>query len=235
MSGAMTQLLDPFRGFDADDMNASLHEFHEYVVELAAERRANPQDDLLSGLALAEQDGDRLSEDELVAVFGLILFAGHETTAGLLGNALLVLEEYPEQRSWIREHPDQWTNAVDELVRFDTSVRSDPRSAATDIVVGDTVIPMGANIVLMLAVANRDPRRFDDPNTLKLDRVDPSPISFGHGIHYCLGANLARMEIRKGLAALLDAFGDYSIDRSKTVWKQSLTLRGPIQLALRPE
>ncbi len=235
MSSAMSKLLDPFRGFDADEMNTALHAFHEYVLVLAAERRANPQDDLLTGLALAEHDGDRLSEDELVAVFGMILFAGHETTAGLLGNALLALERFPDQRAWIRDNPDQWPNAVDELVRFDTSVRSDPRAAARDIPVGETVIPAGANIVMMLAMANRDPRRFDDPNTLKLDRDDPAPISFGHGIHYCLGANLARMEIRKGLAALLDAFGDYTIDADQTQWKQSLTLRGPIHLALRPE
>ena len=235
MSATMTKLLDPFRGFDADVMNKDLDDFHRYVVELAAERRADPRDDLMTGLALAEQDGDRLSEDELVAVFGMILFAGHETTAGLLGNALIALEQFPEQRAWIRDNPDQWPNAVDELVRFDTSVRSDPRAAARDIPIGDTVIPAGANIAVLIAMANRDPRRYDDPNALKLDRSNIQPISFGHGIHYCLGANLARMETRKGLHALLDHFGDYTIDTSQTEWKPSLTLRGPIHITLRPE
>lgn len=235
VSVTMTKLLDPFRAFDAAEMNRDLQEFHAYVVQLAAERRANPKDDLMSGLALAEQDGDRLSEDELVAMFGMILFAGHETTAGLLGNSLVALEQFPDQRAWIRDHPDQWPNAVDELVRFDTSVRSDPRAAARDIVIGDKVIPAGANIAILINMANRDPRRYEDPNTLRLDRADIQPISFGHGIHYCLGANLARMETRKGLAALLDHFGDYTIDRSKTTWKQSLTFRGPVHLALTPE
>ena len=103
------------------------------MVSLAAERRADPQEDLITGLALAEHEGDRLSEDELVATFGLILFAGHETTAGLLGNSLIALERFPDQRSWIRDNPDQWPNAIEELIRFDTSVRSDPRATARDI------------------------------------------------------------------------------------------------------
>jgi len=235
VSATMTKLLDVFRAFDADEMNRDLQKFHEFVLGLAAERRAEPKDDLMTGLALAEQDGDRLSEAELVAVFGMILFAGHETTAGLIGNALLALEQFPEQRAWIRDNPDRWPNAVDELVRFDTSVRSDPRAAARDIHVGGKTIPAGANIAVLISLANRDPRRYDDPNVLKLDRADIQPISFGHGVHYCLGANLARMETRKALAALLAHFGDYTIDRSKTEWKQSLTLRGPIHLELRPE
>jgi len=129
-------------------MNRDLQKFHEFVLGLAAERRADPKDDLMTGLALAEQDGDRLSEDELVAVFGMILFAGHETTAGLIGNALLALEQFPEQRAWIRDDPDRWPNVVDELVRFDTSVRSDPRAAARDIHVGGKTIPAGANIAV---------------------------------------------------------------------------------------
>lgn len=234
MSQTMSKLLDAVRAFDADEMNASLDDFHEYVVSLARERRSDPKDDLLTGLALAEDDGDRLSEDELVAVFGIILFAGHETTAGMLGNALVALERFPEQRTWIRDHPDRWPNAAEELIRFDTPVKSDPRAAARDIVVGGTTIPKGSNITVMLMFANRDPRRFDDPDVVKLDRADPAPISFGHGIHYCLGANLARMELRKGLHRLIDIYGDYTIDATQTEWKQSLTLRGPTHLALSP-
>lgn len=234
MADVITQLLDPFRGFDAPTMNATLDEFHNYVVGLANERRSDPKDDLVTGLALAEDDGDRLTEQELVAVFGLILFAGHETTAGMFGNALLALDKFPEQRTWIRNHRDAWPNAIEELMRFDTSVKSDPRAAATDIEVNGTTIPAGSNIVVMLAMANRDPRRFDDPDTLKLDRPDPSPLSFGHGIHYCLGANLARMELQKGLTRLLDLLGDYSVDHDNVIWKPSITLRGPLSIPLSP-
>ncbi len=228
----ITKLLDPFRGFDPDLMNSTLDDFHDYVVSLANQRRANPADDLITGLALAEDEGDRLSEDELVAIFGLIMIAGHDTTTGLLGTALLALAEFPEQRAWIRDNPDQWPNAVEELIRFDTSVKSDPRSAKHDIRLGEHTIPAGANIVAMLAMANRDQRQFEDPDVLKLDRVDPAPISFGHGIHYCLGANLARMEIRKGLERLLDAYGDYTINPADVEWKQSITLRGPSKLRI---
>lgn len=228
----ITKLLDPFRGFDPEVMNRTLDDFHDYVVALAHERRADPQDDLITGLALAEDEGDRLSEDELVSVFGLIMVAGHDTTTGLLGNGMLALARFPEQRSWIRDNPDQWPNAVEELIRFDTSVKSDPRTAKHDIRLGEHTIPAGANVIAMLAMANRDQRRFDEPDVLRLDRVDPSPISFGHGIHYCIGANLARMEIRKGLQRLLKTFGDYTIDSSDVEWKQSITLRGPSKLRI---
>lgn len=234
MADVITQLLDPFRGFDAGQMNSTLDEFHTYVVGLADDRKSDPKDDLVTGLAMAEEDGDRLTENELVAVFGLILFAGHETTAGMFGNALLALDRFPEQRTWIRNHPEAWPNAIEEILRFDTSVKSDPRAASADIEVGGTTIPAGANIVVMLAMANRDPRRFEDPDVLKLDRDDPAPLSFGHGIHYCLGANLARMELRKGLERLLELFGDYSIDHDAVVWKPSITLRGPLSIPLAP-
>lgn len=234
MAASITRLLDPFRGFDPTAMNAALDEFHDYVLDLASQRRADPRDDLLTGLAMAEDGGDRLSEDELVSVFGLILTAGHDTTTGVLGNALLALARFPEQRQWIREHPDRWPNAVEELIRFDTSVKSDPRAAKHDLHLGGKTIPAGANIVVMLAMANRDPRRFEDPDSLRLDRDDPSPISFGHGIHYCLGANLARMEIRKGLQRLLAEFGDYTIDETGVEWKPSITLRGPAAFSLVP-
>ena len=234
MSSIFTQTLDAFRAFDPDVVNAGMDEFHEYIVELANERRANPKDDLMTGLALAEEDGDRLSEDELVSMVGIILFAGHETTAGVFGNALIALERFPEQRTFIRENPDMWPNAVEELIRFDTAVKSDPRHAKNDIHVGGTTIPAGSNIVVMLAMANRDTRRFIDPDVLKLDREDPAPISFGHGIHYCLGANLAKIELQKGLRRLLDIFGDYTIDPDSVVWKPSITLRGPEAMTLLP-
>ncbi len=148
----------------------------------------------------------------------------HTRLRGLVNRAFT-----PRQIARLDERMD---TIIDELLRFDTPVRSDPRAAAADIDLGGTVIPNGGNIAVMLMYANRDPRRFSDPDVLKLNREDPAPISFGHGIHYCLGANLARMELRKGLHKLIDAFGDYTIDATQTEWKASLTLRGPLHLAL---
>ena len=134
------------------------------------------------------------------------------------------------QRTLVRENPDLWPNAVEELVRYDTSIRSDPRVALEDLTIGDVTIPQGSNILLMMNAANRDPRRYDRPNALLLDRDDPSPVSFGHGIHHCLGAALARMELRVGLRAFLDVFGDYEIDPASVEWKRSTSVRGPIRL-----
>lgn len=226
----VTGLLDPFRGFDVEVMERTISDFHDYIVELANERRADPQDDLITGLAQVEDGSDRLSEHELVAVVGFLLFAGHETTAGMFGNSIRALAEYPEQRAMVRDNPDLWPNAVEELLRFDTSVRSDPRVAARDMELGGKKIKAGQNFVVLVGAANRDPRRFDDPHVLRLDRDDPAPISFGHGIHYCLGATLARAELRMGLARLLDVLGDYTIDPAAIEWKQSITLRAPLKL-----
>lgn len=233
VSTVVTQGLDPFRGFDADEMDQTLDEFHDYVVGLAHDRTKEPRDDLITALAQVEEDGDKLNENELVAIVGIILIAGHETTGAMFGNAICALALFPEQRDLVRANPSLWPNAIDELLRFDTALKSDPRVAERDLVVGDTTIPAGQNIVVMLGVANRDPRRFDDPDTLRLDRPDPAPLSFGHGIHYCLGATLARTELRLGLPRLLDALGDYTVNSAAVDWKQSITIRSPTRLPVR--
>ena len=123
---------------------------------------------------------------------------------------------------------------MEELVRYDTSVRRDPRHTLSDLVVGDVTIPAGSNVLLMLDAASRDPRRYDDPDALRPDRVDPRPISFGHGIHHCLGAALARLELQVGLKARLAGAGDYTVDPDQITWKRSVTVRGPSRLLLRP-
>lgn len=229
-SNVIVQFLDPMRAFGPEQMNTTIDHLHEYVMALAAERRRDPKDDLVTALAEVGDDGDRLADDELLSMVGLLLFAGFETTAGLLGNAMVALADHPDQRALIRERPELWPNAVEELIRWDTSVQSDPRAAVSDLRVGDVTIPAGQNIVVKLGIANRDPREFDRPDELLLDRPNAHSVSFGHGIHHCVGAALARMEVRVGLRAFLDDFGDYEIDPSEIVWKQSLTLRGPESL-----
>lgn len=230
----LVQLLDPFYSFDPDDVNQAAAEAWEVWGALADERRARPTADLFSGLVEAEEDGDRLSRDELVVMAAFLMGAGFETTANLLGNATVALAAHPDQRDLLRRSPDLWPNAVEELIRYDTSVRRDPRHTNAPITVGGVTIPAGANVLLLLDAANHDPRHCDDPDDLRLDRVDPRPISFGHGIHHCLGANLARLELRVGLQCLLEAAGDYTVDPEAVVWKRSATLRGPARLPLRP-
>ena len=230
----IVKLLDPFRGFDPRVMDATIDDIFDYYGSLADERRADPQPDLITALVEAEDDGDRLTHDELIAMIALLAGAGHETTTNLLGLATLALARHPEQRKLVRDNPSLWPNAVDELLRYDSSVRTDPRHTVRDLQVGEVTIPAGSNVLVQFGAANRDPRRYDRPAELVLDRPDPNPLSFGHGIHHCLGAALARMELRVGLQAIVDRFGDYTIDPDSIRWKQSATIRGPEQLVLSP-
>lgn len=221
-------------GFDPDVCSRAVSQMRAYVLELAAERRADPRDDLITELALVEEDGDQLDDDELVAMVGILMFAGHETTSGLLGNSIIALADHPDQRSLIRDSPELWENAVEELLRWDTPLQIDPRTADEDFSVGGVTIKKGQNIVVMLGAANRDPAFYEDPNELRLDRHDPQPASFGHGMHHCLGHALARMETKVALRAFVEAFGDYTIGPEEPVWKESIVTRGPVRLQVRP-
>ncbi len=221
-------------GFDPQDCSAAIEEMGSYFLELAARRRQGPREDLITELAAVDEDGDRLNDDELISIVGILMFAGHETTSGLLGNSILALAEHPGQRELIRNEPSLWENAVEELLRWDTPLQIDPRTADVDFTVGDAKIKAGQNILVMLGAANRDPDFYPDPNVLRLDREDPNPASFGHGMHHCLGHALARMETRVALRAFIEAFGDYATDRDDAVWKESLVTRGPLYLPVRP-
>lgn len=221
-------------GFDPDVCSAAVSGMRRYFLELADQRRAEPQDDLITELATVDEDGDRLSDDELVALVGSLMFAGHETTSGLLGNSIIALAQYPDQRDLIRSRPELWPNAVEELLRWDSPLQMDPRSAADDMVIGDKTIKKGQLILVMPGAGNRDPDFYEDPNVLRLDRDNPDPVSFGHGMHHCLGHALARMETRVALQAFIDRFGDYEVLDEHTVWKQSIATRGPIKLMVRP-
>lgn len=227
ISGAIVKITDPMIGFDADEVSRAVAQFSERILSLAQERLANPKNDLMTGLAQAEsEEGDRLSDEELVAVAGIILIAGHETTAIVIALSLLALHDHPDQLELIRQKPDLWPNAVDELLRFDTALRVDPRTATEDFELGGHQVKKGQNILVMNHMANRDLSRWPDADTLRLDRADPHGLSFGHGIHYCLGANLARAELLVALPRLLDALGDYTIDRSAIDFRASTVLRG---------
>ncbi|MEM7274153.1 MAG: cytochrome P450 [Actinomycetota bacterium] len=233
VSARVAKMIDPIRGFEVADIDGAIDELYDRILTLAAIRRSDPTDDLVTGLALAEaEDGDRLSEDELVSVAALILFAGHETTSGMIALSVLMLREQPEQLSLLRERPELWSNAVEELLRFDPTLRSDPRTVNEDFELGGHTLKKGQNIVVLPQLANRDFRRLPDADDLRVDREDPAPLSFGHGIHYCLGANLARAELRLALPPLLDAIDDRVVDRRNIEWRESISLRGPTRFPL---
>ncbi len=234
ISDNLVQLLDPFRAFDVSVIDASFDELADIIFDTAEKRRAEPTDDLISSLVGAAEDGDRLSGDELVSMVGFIMAAGHETTSGAIGNSIVALARHPAQRRMLRNQPDLLPNAVDELLRYDSPVQSVGRLAVAAVDIGGRTIPAGSNIVVLLGAANRDVRRYDAANELILDRPDPRPISFGHGIHHCLGAALARLELSVAIPALLEALGDYTIDDDAIEWRRVIALRSAERLPVRP-
>jgi cytochrome P450 len=206
----------------------------DYFGRLADERRRQPGEDLLSGLVRAEEAGDRLTERELLATCVLLYVAGHETTVNLVGNGLLALLRHPSEWQRLREDPGRLPGAIEELLRYDGPVQRTGRMAAEDVRIGGVEIPAGTLVVALLGAANRDPAQFREPDWLDVTREEPRHLAFGAGIHYCLGAPLARLEARMAFGALLRRFPGMSLDTERPVWRPSSALRGletlPVQL-----
>jgi cytochrome P450 len=187
-----------------EESSQAMRRLGGYLAELVAAKRATPDDALISGLIEVADEGDRLSEQELIGMAMLLLLAGHETTVNLIGNGLLALYTHPAQRALLREHPELVVPAVEEFLRFDSPVHTTPaRFAAEDVEYGGVTIPAGSVVLLSLAAANRDPERFADPDELQVDRDASRHVAFGHGLHHCLGAQLARIEGQEAIGRLL--------------------------------
>lgn len=194
-------------GADPQQWDQALHATTAYLAELIEKRRREPEDDLLSGLIAARDDDGRLSEDELIAMALLILFAGHDTTVTLITNSVLALLADPEAMGAVRADPALLDDGVDELVRFHTPVNiTTPRYTLRPVTVGDVLIPAGEKILISLLSANQDETQFPDAGRLDLHRKPSEHLGFGHGIHYCIGAPLARMETGIALRRLLARF-----------------------------
>ena len=206
--------------------------FAEYFRGLIAERRAQPRDDLLSALVAAEEAGDTLSEGELLATLTLLLVAGHETTVNLIGNGLLNLGRHPEAQAQWRGDPSLDRTAVEELLRFDPPVQFTARSAVEDIELPSGTVRKGQGAICLIGAANRDPSHFTDPDTLDLARADNRHIAFSFGIHFCLGAPLARVEGQIALASILRRTRDITLDLDRPTYKDNIVLRGLAALPL---
>ncbi|MEW1777887.1 cytochrome P450 [Streptomyces sp. NPDC086777] len=207
-----------------------------FFAGLLAGKRAEPADDLLSAMIAVRDEEDRLSEDELMSLAFLILFAGYENTVHLIGNATLALLENPGQLAALRADPELLGPAVEELARYDGPAPLAIRRFPTeDVVIGGVTVPAGETVLLSLAAAHRDPRRFPEPDRLDLGRDATGHLALGHGIHYCLGAPLARLETEIALGALLERFPrlelDFPVDR--LVWRPSMRTRGLRALPVR--
>ena len=228
--------LDLARGLDATLLGAdtaivqrstaSRGALAAYFRELIAERRAAPRGDLLSALIAAEEAGDTLNESELLATCILLLVAGHETTVNLLGNGTLALLRHPAELRRLRENPRLIGTAVEELLRYDGPVQRTARVPDTEVIVAGRTIEAGEMVMPFIGAADRDPAQFPDPDRLDLTRADNRHIAFGWGIHFCLGAPLARLEGQIAINALVQRFPKLALATERPQYRGSLTLRG---------
>jgi cytochrome P450 len=224
-----TQILEAITPDALIRADAAAATLRDYLAGLIAERRRRPTGDLLSALAAADQQGDELTEEELGDTVANLIYGGLESTTGLLSNGLVALMQHPEQADLLRERPDLVPSAVDELLRFDSPIQIVPRSITAPVGLGGNTIPAGERVVAYLGAGNRDPARFTNPHRLDLSRADNAPLSFGGGIHYCVGAPLARLQAEVAFPALVRAFPKLAL-RGVPERRDSLTIRGHARL-----
>jgi cytochrome P450 len=215
------------------EVTAKLIEFIAYMRRLVAEKRSHPGDDLLSGLVLAEAEGDKLSENELLSMIFVLIVAGHETTVNLIGNGTLALFEHPEQRARLQETPGLLKTAIEEMLRYYGPVEiSLTRWVRQDTELGGQRLRRGQQIMALLASANHDGQQFPNPEVFDISREPNRHVAFGTGIHACLGATLARLEGQIAFATLLSRMPNLAlaIPRDEVRWRDATFLRGLTQL-----
>lgn len=209
---------------DADNRTLDMEAYLEHLFEL---RRREPQDDLLTALVESETEHGKLSRAELTANVSLLFAAGHETTANLLGNALLAVYRNPKQLQLLRANPKLMPAAVEEFLRYDSSVQLTGRVAMEDVEYEGHLIQEGQQVLTLIGAANHDPEQFERPDELDICRKDAKYLSFGGGIHFCLGAQLARIEAAEALTLLFERLPKLRLQNIETPsWKQTITLRG---------
>jgi len=205
---------------------SSSEELASYFSAIIEQRRKEPKDDLISGLIAARDHGDALSEDELLATCVLLLVAGNETTTNLIGNGTLALLRHPDALRQLQDDPGIIVSAVEELLRFDGPVQATSRVVLKDVEFQGRHFKAGQVVITFLGAANHDPAQFSEPERLDLTRADNRHVAFGHGIHFCLGAPLARVEGQVALSTLLRRFPDPEPDFDEPDWGNSFILRG---------
>jgi pimeloyl-[acyl-carrier protein] synthase len=230
----LVRALDPFIGPDVlPQVNAAAEWFRAYFERVIDVRRRSPGDDVLSGLVHAQEHGDRLTREEVISTSILLLVAGHETTVNLIGNGTLALLRHPEQRERLRSDPGLIRSAVEELLRYDSPVQLTGRTLLEDVELEGRRMRKGNQVIASLAAANRDPARFRDPDELDIGREDNHHLSFSAGIHFCLGAPLARVEGQAAIGAMTRRFATMELATDDVEWRPTVTLRGPARLPVR--
>jgi cytochrome P450 len=211
----------------------AIDDLREYFRATAEARRVEPRDDLLSAMVEAEEAGDRLSLPELLGTCVLLLVAGNETTTKLIGNSVLALLRHPEQLALLRAEPERIGPAVEELLRYDGPVQLTSRLAAQDRELLGRPVRRGQQVILLLPAGNRDPEAFSDPDRLDVTRENVRHLAFGHGLHFCLGAQLARLEAAVALEGLVTRFPRLRLADDRISWSRGVVLRGPEELRVR--
>ena len=222
-------------GMDEEQGRVAVLEFTMYMHAMIEERQQTPKDDLISGLVAAEESGDTLDRMELLSMIFLLLVAGHETTVNLIGNGTLALLQHPDQMGLLRDDPTLIKSAIEEMLRYNGPVETPTlRWAFEDVPMGDTVIPQGDIVMPALLAANRDPAHFPDPDRFDIRRELNKHIAFGNGIHYCLGAPLARLEGEIAMNTLLRRpHLELNAAVDDLEWNESLLLHGMKTLPVR--
>ena len=211
----------------------AIRESRDYFRKLVAERRKDLRDDILSGLIAAENEGDKMNETELLSTCSLLLIAGHETTVNLIGNGIYRLLQYPAQLAKFKANWDSAPKVVEEVLRFDPPVQFDGRICIEEAEVGGFTVPPGQFVLMLIGAANRDPSVFEDPNTFDVTRDATGHMAFGYGIHFCLGAPLARIEGQIALRSLFQRFPNLRLQSDATPkYREQITLRGIAELPL---
>lgn len=216
------------------DFAAAKAEMTPYVADVLARRRAEPRDDLLTRLALAEVDGERLTDAEILGFFQLLLLAGSETTTNLISNAVLCFLAEPDQLTRLRQSPELLPASVEEVLRYRSPVQTVFRAAARHLTVHGQTIPAGALVLVVIGSANRDPRQFPEPEHFDITRSPNPHLAFGHGIHFCLGAPLARLEGRIALSDILERLPNLRrADDGPWEPRRAFHVHGPARLPIR--
>jgi len=211
---------------------SGVSEFLEYFRHIIRQRRTTPKDDLMQAMINAEEQGDALSEEELLGNCILILAAGHGTTTYLIGNGTLALLRNPDQLAQLQAHPSLISSAVPELLRYDGPVQLTSRRAKEDLYIADKAISAGQEVIMLLGAANHDPAQFSAPDQLNLSRPENRHLAFGLGIHFCLGAPLARVEGEIAFSTLVRRFPGLHLETEDIAWQPSVVFRGPKQLPI---
>ena len=198
----------------------------ERIIAIIAERRRHPADDLVSALLAATVDGERLGDDDVIGFCYLLILAGTETTANLLANGVMALAAHPDQRAELRADPGLIPGAVEEMLRWDSPVQSDARTVGRPVDLHGRTVPEGAEVLLLFGSAGRDEREYADPDRFDIHRKVQRHLSFGYGLHFCLGAHLARLEGRIALEEVLRRFPEWEIDDAQAVQARTSTVRG---------